>query len=103
MLASVVKRYHNNQIDTAQVIKELSEMAREMKLEDNKAETLGLTPQEYAFYSILSQNSSTKHLEDHKMKELIHLIVDIIRKMQRLIGTSEPMLKLNYACWLKKY
>jgi len=80
MLASVVKRYHNNQIDTAQVIKELSEIAREMKLEDGNAAKLGLTPEEYAFYTILAENSSTEFLEDHKMKELIHLIVEIIRK-----------------------
>ncbi len=80
MLENIVKRYHNNQIDTAQVIKELSDIAREMKLEDKKAEEVGLTPEEYAFYSILSENESTKFLEDNKMKELIHVIVDVIRK-----------------------
>jgi type I restriction enzyme, R subunit len=80
MLESVIKRYHNNQIDTAQVIQELSEIAREMKLEDKKAEDIGLSPEEYAFYSVLAENDSTKFLEDHKMKELIHVIVDIIRK-----------------------
>ncbi len=80
MLSNVIKRYHNNQIDTAQIIKELAEIASEMKLEDNKADELGLTSEEHAFYSILSQNSSTAFLEDNKMKELIHLIVEIIRK-----------------------
>jgi type I restriction enzyme, R subunit len=80
MLENIIKKYHNNQIDTAQVIQELSEIAREMKLEDKKAEDIGLTPEEYAFYSVLSQNDSTKFLEDNKMKELIHVIVDIIRK-----------------------
>jgi hypothetical protein len=30
MLESVVKRYHNNQIDSAQVLQELSEIAKEM-------------------------------------------------------------------------
>lgn len=80
MLESVIKRYHNNQIDTAQVIQELSEIARDMKLEDKKAEDIGLTPEEYAFYSVLSENESTKFLEDQKMKELIHVIVDTIRK-----------------------
>jgi type I restriction enzyme R subunit len=80
MLESVINRYHNNQIDTAQVIQELSEIARAMKLEDKKAEDIGLTPEEYAFYSVLAQNDSTKFLDDHKMKELIHVIVDIIRK-----------------------
>ena len=34
MLESVVKRYHNNQIDSAQVLKELSEIAKELRLED---------------------------------------------------------------------
>lgn len=80
MLQNVIKRYHNNQIDTAQVIQELSKIAQEMKLEDRKAEELGLSSEEYAFYSVLAQNDSTKFLEDHKMKELIHVIVDVIRK-----------------------
>ncbi|RSK40408.1 type I restriction endonuclease subunit R [Mangrovimonas spongiae] len=80
MLESVVKRYHNNQIDSAQVLAELSEIAKEMRLEDSKSEDLGLTPEEYAFYSVLKQNESTNFLEDDRMKELIHTIVDVIRK-----------------------
>ena len=80
MLESVVKRYHNNQIDSAQVLQELSEIAKEMRLEDFKSEELGLTPEEYAFYSVLSENESTSFLDDNKMKELIHTIVDVIRK-----------------------
>ena len=80
MLESVVKRYHNNQIDSAQVLAELSEIAKEMRLEDHKSEELGLTPAEYAFYSVLKQNDSTSFLDDNKMKELIHTIVDVIRK-----------------------
>ncbi len=80
MLESVVKRYHNNQIDSAQVLAELSEIAKEMRLEDSKSEDLGLTPEEYAFYSVLKQNDSTSFLDDDKMKELIHTIVDVIRK-----------------------
>ena len=80
MLESVVKRYHNNQIDSAQVLAELSEIAKDMRLEDHKSEDLGLTPAEYAFYSVLKENSSTSFLADDKMKELIHTIVDVIRK-----------------------
>ena len=51
-----------------------------MNLKDSKAHDLVLPPEEYSFYSILAKNDSTSFLEDHKMKELIHLIVDIIRK-----------------------
>lgn len=80
MIETAVKRYHNNQIDSAQVLEELSAIAREMRLEDSKAGELGLSEEEYAFYSVLTHNDSTKMLDDHKMKELIHHIVDIIRK-----------------------
>ena len=51
-----------------------------MRLEDHKAVDLGLTPEEYAFYSVLNENESTRFLDDDKMKELIHTIVDVIRK-----------------------
>ena len=54
-------------------------MAKEMKLEDGEASKLGLTPEEYAFYTVLAQNESTKALDDYKMKELIHTITDIVR------------------------
>ncbi len=80
MIEAVVNKYHNNQIDSAKVLEELSAIAKEMRLEDSKAEELGLTDEEYAFYSVLNQNDSTKMLDDQKMKELIHHIVDVIRK-----------------------
>ena len=80
MIETVVTKYHNNQIDSAQVLEELAKIAKEMRLEDNRAEELGLTEDEYAFYSVLNLNDSTKMLDDHKMKELIHHIVDVIRK-----------------------
>ncbi len=102
MLSSVIKRYHNNQIDTAQVIQELSDIARDMKLEDSKAHELGLTPEEYAFYSILAQNDSTSFLENHKMKELIHLIVDIIRKNATVDWNRRDDVKAKLRLLVKK-
>lgn len=102
MLENVIKRYHNNQIDTAQVIEELSAIAREMKLEDKKSHDLGLSPEEYAFYIILSQNQSTEFLEDYKMKELIHLIVDIIRKNATVDWNKRDDVKAKLRLLVKK-
>ena len=75
-----MKRYHNNQIDTAKVLEKLSHIAKEMKLEDHKAQEISLSSEEYAFYSVLNENASTKFLDDQKMKELIHVIVEMVRK-----------------------
>lgn len=80
MLEKIIKKYHNNQIDSAQVLEELSQMAREMRLEDTKAEELGLSDAEYAFYTVLSSNQSTQMLEEQEMKELVHIVTDTVRK-----------------------
>lgn len=102
MLESVVKRYHNNQIDSAQVLQELSEIAREMRLEDNKSGDLGLTPEEYAFYSVLRENDSTSMLDDNKMKELIHTIVDVIRKNATVDWSKRDDVKAKLRLTVKK-
>ena len=80
MMSNIIQRYHNQQIDAAQVLEELISMAKEMKTEDSEASKLGLTQEEYAFYTVLASNESTKFLDDIKMKELIHTITDIVRK-----------------------
>jgi type I restriction enzyme R subunit len=102
MLSNTIKKYHNNQLDTAQIIEELSEIAREMRLEDTKAEEIGLSPEEYAFYSILSENDSTSFLDDHKMKELIHCIVDIIRKNATVDWNKREDVKAKLRLTVKK-
>lgn len=80
MLENIIKRYHNNQIDSAQVLEELSGMARDMRLEDNKADKLGLSSEEYAFYTVLADNQSTNMLNDQQMKELIHMVTETVRR-----------------------
>jgi type I restriction enzyme R subunit len=102
MLESVVKRYHNNQIDSAQVLQELSEIAKEMRLEDKKSDELGLTPEEYAFYSVLKDNDSTAFLDDDKMKELIYTIVDVVRKNATVDWSKRDDVKAQLRLTVKK-
>lgn len=102
MLESVVKRYHNNQIDSAQVLQELSEIAKEMRLDDKKSAELGLSPEEYAFYSVLKENDSTSFLADDKMKELIHTIVDVIRKNATVDWSKRDDIRAQLRLTVKK-
>ncbi len=102
MLVNVIHRYHNNQITTAEVIEELSQLAREMRLEDNKAEDLGLTPEEYAFYQVLHENDSTSFLADDIMKELIHHIVEAIRKNATVDWEKRDDVKAKLRLMVKK-
>ena len=102
MLSNVIKRYHNNQIDTAQVIQELSEIARDMKLEDSKADELGLTPEEYAFYSILAENDSTALMKQEDIRELVHRIVEGIRKNTSVDWNKRDDVKAKLRLMVKK-
>jgi type I restriction enzyme R subunit len=102
MLENVIHRYHNNQITTAEVIEALSNLAKEMRLEDNKAVDLGLTPEEYAFYQVLNENDSTSFLEDDIMKELIHHIVEAIRKNATVDWEKRDDVKAKLRLMVKK-
>jgi type I restriction enzyme R subunit len=58
MLESSIKRYQNNLLSTAEIIQELINIAREIKLADAEGERLGLTTDEVAFYNALETNDS---------------------------------------------
>jgi type I restriction enzyme, R subunit len=58
MLEATLRRYHNKQIRTAEVIEELIELAKEMREARSRGRDLGLTEDELAFYDALETNDS---------------------------------------------
>lgn len=102
MMTGVFKRYTNAQIDTAQVLQELCDIAEHLRLEDNSAKQLGLTPEEFAFYTVLSQNQSTQFLQDEKMKELIHAIVTRVRKSATWLWLKKSDIQAELRLQVKK-
>jgi len=102
MMTGVFKRYTNAQIDTAQVLQELCDIAEHLRLEDNSAKQLGLTPEEFAFYTVLSQNQSTQFLQDEKMRELIHAIVTRVRKSATWLWLKKTNIQAELRLQVKK-
>ena len=58
MLARTVRAYQNRAIETAQVIEELIQLAKELRAAQDRGEQLGLTEDELAFYDALKTNDS---------------------------------------------
>ena len=58
LLEHALRKYQNRAIETAQVIEELIELAREMRAADARGEALGLSEDEIAFYDALETNDS---------------------------------------------
>ena len=64
MLNDAVHKYHNNAVDTTKVIQELIELAKKIRADQESRKTMGLSPDELAFYDALTDNESAKALMD---------------------------------------
>jgi len=81
MLASVILRYQNRAIETAQVMEELIEMARKFREATARGEHLGLTEDEVRFYDALANNeSAVRELTDETLKKIAHELTESLRK-----------------------
>lgn len=81
LLDKAMKRYQNRAIETAQVIEELIELARDLKAADQRGEDMGLTDDEVAFYDALEVNdSAVAVLGDATLRLIAQELVAMVRK-----------------------
>src|SRR5699024_5561621 len=80
-LLETMRKYHNRAIETAQVIEELIQMAKDFKESIGKEEDLGLSSDEVAFYQALAENeSAVRELGDEILKKIAVEITQKLRK-----------------------
>ncbi len=80
LLEKAIKKYQNRAVETAQVIEELIELAKEMREGDRRGEELGLTDDEVAFYDALEVNdSAVAVLGDEKLRLIAQELVKAVR------------------------
>lgn len=81
LLDSVIKRYQNRSIETAQVIEELIEMAKKFAAASKRGDLLGLNDDELAFYDALANNeSSVRELGDETLAKIAHELTESLRQ-----------------------
>jgi type I restriction enzyme R subunit len=81
MLASVIARYQNRSIETAQVMEELVDMAKKFREAAGRGEALGLSEDEVRFYDALANNeSAVRELTDETLKKIAHELTDNLRQ-----------------------
>ena len=81
MLEQTLRRYQNRAIESAQVIEELIEIAKEMHQAGDRGEELGLTDDELAFYDALETNdSAVKVMGNDLLCEIARELVETVRK-----------------------
>lgn len=81
MLADAVKRYQSGLIDSARLIEELIQLAKDIREADKRGEALNLRPDELAFYDALADNPSAEAvLGDQILKKIAHELVESVRQ-----------------------
>ena len=103
MLASVIKRYQNRAIETAQVIEELIEMAKKFREASNRGERLGLSEDEVRFYDALADNeSAVVELGDETLKKIAHELTASLKENIKVDWTSRESVQANLRIMVKR-
>ena len=80
-IMSTLQKYHNRNIETAQVIEELIQWAKEMQEDAEMLDKLNLSVDEIAFYRALVENeSSVRELGDDNLRKLAIELTQQLRK-----------------------
>jgi type I restriction enzyme R subunit len=80
MLEQSLRRYQNRAIETAKVIEELIQLAKDMREASRRGGDLGLSEDEVAFYDALETNdSAVKVLGDDTLRTIARELVATVR------------------------
>jgi len=103
LLESSIRKYQNRAIQAAQVIEELIGLAKQMREESAKAEELGLSADEVAFYDALEVNdSAVKVLGDATLKTIARELVDTVRRNTTIDWTVRENIRANLRVLVKR-
>ncbi len=81
LLDAAIAKYTNRSLTTAEIIAELVELAKRMRDAHQRAELLGLTEAEIAFYDAVVQNdSAVMQMGDDILKKIAHELVSAVRE-----------------------
>lgn len=79
-LQETLRRYNNRAIESAQVIEELIQMAKDFQAAIEREQSLGLSPDEVAFYDALANDeSAVREMSDDTLKSLARELTEKLR------------------------
>ena len=103
MLERSIRQYQNRSIETAKIIAELIELAKEMRQARNRGKDLGLTEDELAFYDALEVNdSAVKVLGDETLRTIARELVTNIRKNLTIDWTVKESVRAKLRTTVKR-
>src|SRR6266481_480186 len=103
MLQKSIQKYQNRSLDTAEIIAELVNMARDLRESQSRGEKLKLSEEELAFYDALEVNdSAVKVLGDETLKQIALELVDSVRKNATIDWTVKESVRARMRTMVKR-
>ncbi len=100
--ASVIK-YRNRAIDSAMVIQELVDLARELRSAGERGEALGLNDDEFAFYEALDANGDVHSIMgDAQLAVIARELVDKVRANAAIDWTLRESVRAQMRVMVKR-
>lgn len=108
MLEETIRRYNERTIEASEVVNEMINLAKKIKVEREKGKDLGLSEEEVAFYDALAENeSAVRELGDETLKKIAKELVVALRKNATIDWTLkesvQAQLRITIKRLLKKY
>lgn len=108
MLEKAVSQYNKRAIETAKVIEELIELAKEMNKSYNAGENLGMIQEEVAFYDALASHDTAEEvLGDEVLRAIAHELTKSIKENMsidwNLRESARAKMRIIVRRLLKKY
>ncbi|WP_354695948.1 type I restriction endonuclease subunit R [Elongatibacter sediminis] len=103
MLEQSVRRYQSRAIETAQVIEELIQLAKDLRAAAHRGEELGLSDDEVAFYDALGVNeSAVEVLGDETLRTIARELVDTVRNNITIDWTIRESVRAQLRVYIKR-
>jgi type I restriction enzyme R subunit len=103
LLEQAIRKYQNRAIETAQVIEELIQLAKDMRAAEARGESLGLSDDELAFYDALETNdSAVKVLGDDALRTIARELVATVRKNVTIDWTIRENVRAHLRVLVKR-
>jgi type I restriction enzyme R subunit len=103
MLENSIRRYQNRSLESAQVLQELIELAKEIREANQRGENLGLSEDELAFYDALEVNDSeVQVLGDETLKAIARELVIAVRRNVSIDWTERETVRAKIRTIVKR-
>jgi len=103
MLDKTIRSYVNKSVETAQLVAELVELAKNMREANKRGEQLNLTDDEIAFYDALADNgSAVKILGDETLRKIARELVETVHRNVTIDWTLRENVQAKLRVMIKK-